>query len=143
LDLAQGKPDVRRRLLGHLKAQGDPESAPGEILCTFHELYDRAAVCEAKREAESRRQEIQAERERLLALGRRREQEWQEIHALIAKATGKAYPQAIQKLQALHELAKLEEALPAFQSSVDELAEKYRNKHSLIRRLREAGLVPG
>lgn len=103
------------------------------------------AETEREGEEEKRERERKAERKRLAdlrALAQREDAVWHEIEALLQKYTAQSYDQAVQLISKLHEFAALKHNKAAFQRWLNGIFEYYRTRHSLLERLRAAGLCP-
>ncbi|MCL5951373.1 MAG: hypothetical protein M1132_06580 [Chloroflexi bacterium] len=66
----------------------------------------------------------------------------QEIEVLLQKHTAQSYDQAVQLISKLPEFAALKHNKAAFQTWFNGIFEYYRTRHSLLERLRAAGLCP-
>jgi hypothetical protein len=140
LRLARGEPllsvELSRRL-GEIAPVLEPEQRPrrtvGQLLKKAEERWER----EQRRQAE----EAEARRIRELeALAQRQAQTWREIEILIHRSQSKAYQEVAELLVKLREVAVYQSQEVAFQERLNSIYERYKNRHSLLSRLREAGL---
>ncbi|MDE3088908.1 MAG: hypothetical protein KGJ80_05945, partial [Chloroflexota bacterium] len=140
LRLAQGEPHLSIALDARLR-QAKPS--------THYSLTKRRTVKqllkEAKqaREEEKRQQAQEAERKRiqeLEVLARREGEAWQEVEQLAQKSSAKTYEQAVQLLAQLRGVASRQNQEGLFQKRLNGIYERYKTRHSLIEKLRAAGL---
>jgi hypothetical protein len=140
LRLAQGEPHLSlalNRRLGALRGASQPNTAQRR---TVSELF---VAAEALRERKRREQAAQAEAKRIAeleALARRGDDAWREVDALIQKSQAKPYDEAVRLLAKLQELAVHQGTEAAFQERLNPIYDQYRRRHSLLKRLRKAGL---
>ena len=145
IDLLEGKPGtvagLRKRLADFLPS--------GEVSAVYietrsiRELEERAMKLEKeekRRLAEEARQKHISE---MKALARREEQAWEQVDVLIANGRKGAtvYDQATEQLKKLAQLAEFKQDIPAFQTRIQTLAEKYASRNALIGRWRREGWV--
>ncbi len=140
--LLRGEPQLALVLRKHLhQFVGVPESvSTGQR--TAGELREGAEEESSRQRAEQARK---AERKRLAelqALAQREDAAWQDIEILLQKYTAQNYDQAVQLISKLHEVAALKHNEAAFQTRLNSIYEHYRTRHSLLERLRSAGLDP-
>lgn len=136
-DLAEGKPGVaaalRKRLLAFLPKQKRTRTKTPR---TLHQLLLRAeehAQAERKRRAEEARKKYMAE---MKTLAVREEQAWREVDHLLdqGRKIASVYDDATVRLNKLEQLAEFQHTENVFQKRVRAMAEKYANRHALIRR---------
>ena len=101
------------------------------------------ADAEREREEGERERAREAERKRLAeleALAQRENEAWQEVDLLIQKFNAKGYEQAVQLVSKLREVAVYRRKENIFQARLNGIYERYPTRHSLLERLRAAGL---
>ncbi|MDE3090086.1 MAG: hypothetical protein KGJ80_11950 [Chloroflexota bacterium] len=101
------------------------------------------ASAEQERDEEKRRHAQEAEEKRiqeLEALARREGEAWQQVETLLQKSNAKTYDQAVQLLSRLREVAARQKQEGIFQKRLNGIHERYKTRHSLIEKLRAAGL---
>jgi len=142
LRLAQGEPHLSlalNRRLGALRGVPQPDTAQRRTVDELfaaagalreHKRKERAARAEAKRIAE------------LKVLAQRGDDAWREVDALIQQSKAKAYDEAVRLLQKLQDLAKYQNREAVFQGHLRQLCDLYSRRSALMRRLREAKLMP-
>ncbi len=74
------------------------------------------------------------------ALARREGEVWQEVEGLAQKSSAKTYEQAVQLLSQLREVASRQKQEDIFQERLNGIYERYKTRHSLLEKLRAAGL---
>ena len=142
LQLAQGEPHLSlalNRRLGALRGVPQPDTAQRR---TVDELF---AAAEAWREHKRKERAAQAEAKRIAeleALAQRGDDAWREVDALIQQSKAKAYDEAVRLLQKLQDLAKYQNREAVFQGHLRQLCDLYSRRSALMRRLREAKLMP-
>ena len=67
---------------------------------------------------------------------------WSTIEELIARKQAKPYEQAIRHLIDLQDLAELEQNSAMFQSRIRQMQAHYSNRPGLLKRMRQARLLP-
>ena len=136
-DLVDGKPGVaaalRKRLLAFLPEQKQTQTKTPR---TLHQLLQRAeelAQAEQKRQAEEARNQHLA---KMKALAVREEEAWGEVDHLLdqGRKIASVYDDATDRLKKLEQLAEFQHTEHIFQKRVRAIAEKYANRHALIRR---------
>jgi len=100
------------------------------------------AAQKGERERRKREREAEAKRVKAIeALARREEQAWQEVDTLIQKSNAKGYQEAVQLLSNLREVAAHRHTEAIFQKRLNQIYQQYRSRHTLMDRLRRAGLT--
>ena len=74
------------------------------------------------------------------ALARRGDDAWHEVDALIQQSKAKAYDEAVRLLVKLRDLAMYKNQQAVFQERLNQVHTQYSRRHSLMQRLRDAGL---
>jgi hypothetical protein len=90
------------------------------------------------------KQEQEAEAQRIKGLEKLAQREveaWQEVEKLIMMGTSKSYDEVVKLLVQLSELAVYQNQESVFNSKIAEIAECYRRRPGLLRRLKTAGLL--
>jgi hypothetical protein len=139
--LAQGKAGLgltlKHKLRGILKTSPSPKDSPGrpmrELLRGARRLREQAAQRQ-REEAEKRRIE------ELKKLAKREAQAWPEVETLIQRGQAKAYDEAVGQLLKLRELAEFQNTQADFRQRMNQVRERYQNRHSFIKRLERVGL---
>jgi hypothetical protein len=144
LRLARGEPHLTLALNRRLSALAGLDSKPGEAAPrrTVGELF---AAAEAQRERRRQEQKARAEARRIAefkALAGREDETWHEVDALIQKSQAKPYDQAVQLLIKLRDLARYQDCDIVFEGHMRQLCDLYSRRSALMRRLRQADLVP-
>jgi hypothetical protein len=141
LRLAQGEPHLTLKLNRRLKALigesqhgAEPRRTVGELLAAAEEQAERRRQAEAAA-AEARRIE------ELEALAQRGDAVWEEVNTLIQRGQAKPYDEAVELLVKLRDLAEHQGQQAAFRERLDRIHEEYSRRYSLMRRLRNAGLI--
>jgi len=140
LRLAQGEPHLSIALNSRLHQPQSSTYSPGTTRRTVKHLL---AAAEREREDEKRQRALEAERKRiqeLEALARHEGAAWQEVEQLVQKPSAKTYEQAVQLLSQLHEVAARQKQEAIFQQRLNRIYTRYKTRHSLIEKLRAAGL---
>lgn len=112
-------------------------------LTTRRTVKQLLAETEREREEEKRQRALEAEQKRIQeldALARREGEAWQEVERLVQKPSAKTYEPAVQLLTQLREVALRQKQDSIFQQRLNEIHERYKTRHSLIEKLRAAGL---
>ncbi len=141
LRLVRGEPhlpvELNQRLRQLAPMPGpEPYSPPRTVEQLLTEVQEKR-----RRERIRLAQEAKAERvQELETLAQRQAQVWQEVDALIQKSQSQAYQQAVQLLVKLQEVAVYQGQEAAFQERLNHVHDRYRSRHSLLDRLRKAGL---
>ena len=144
VDLADGKPGVapalRKRLLAFIPEQ---KRARTKTPRTLHKLLQRVeelAQAERKHRTEEARKQHIAE---MKALSAREEQAWREVDHMLdqGRKIASVYDDASARLKKLEQLAAFQYTEHVFQKRVRAMAEKYGNRHALIRRWKNQGWV--
>jgi uncharacterized Zn finger protein len=112
-----------------------PRRTVGELLAAVTAMSERrrreqVAKAEARRIAE------------LKALAQREDETWREVDALIQQSNAKAYDEAVRLLKRLKDLARYQRQEEVFEGHMRMLCDLYKRRSALMRRLREAELVP-
>ena len=140
LRLAKGEPHLslalNRRvsaLIGTTPPDTGGRRTVGQLFAATEELrerkrQERAAKAEAQRVAQ------------LEALARRGDDAWHEVDALIQQSKAKAYDEAVRLLVKLRDLAMYKNQQAVFQERLNQVHTQYSRRHSLMQRLRDAGL---
>jgi hypothetical protein len=144
LRLAKGEPHLTLALNRRLRALTGLDAPPGDAAArrTVGELF---AEAEAQRERRVQEQKARAEAKRvaeLEALAEREEKAWREVDALIQQSQAKPYDQAVELLKKLRDLAGYQRSEPVFEGHMRQLCDLYGRRPALMRRLRQAKLVP-
>lgn len=142
--LAEGDPGVGpalRKRLGTFLPQEHPQLARRR---TIRELFLRAeqlAKAEQQRQAEAARQKHIAEME---ALAAGEAQVWRQVETLLdaGRKIASVYDQATASLVRLEQLAEFQDTRCSFQARLDQLAQKYASRPSLLDRWRKRGWIP-
>ncbi len=140
LRLAWGEPHLSMVLNARLR-QG--EASPHSTSIASRTVKQLLASAEQEREEGKRRQAQEAEEKRiqeLETLARREGEAWQEVETLLQKPSAKTYDQAVQLLSQLREVASRQKQEGIFQKRLNGIYERYKTRHSLIDKLRAAGL---
>ena len=158
LKIAQGsEPNPRRSLLRRFReAASDRNALPddngnttgrtvAEISAAWQrrlEAKHRRLADEAAKERERRAQaDAQARKKRLENIASRAPAAWKEVSAWIAKRTPTGYDQAVKLLTDLKDAAVLANHSEEFDQQFSRLRSQHAGKPTLMRRLRDAGLV--
>ena len=140
LRLLQGEPQVAIALRARLQQLvGSPQTIPAGQRPVKQLLAD----AEREREKAERERAREAERKRLAeleALAQRENEAWQEVDLLIQKFNTKGYEQAVQLICKLRDVAVYRRKETIFQARLNSIYERYHTRHSLLDRLRAAGL---
>ncbi len=140
LRLAQGEPHLSIALSARLHQPEPSTHSPASTRRTVKQLLTDA---ERAREEEQRRQTQEAEEKRIQeldALARREGEAWQEVERLAQKSSAKTYEQAVQLLSQLREVAARQKQTDIFQERLNGIYARYKMRHSLLEKLRAAGL---
>jgi hypothetical protein len=141
LRLAKGEAHLSlalRQRLGVISGVSQGETAErrsvGALFAAAEDLWERrrrerAAAAEARRVAA------------LNALAEREDETWREVDALIQRSQAKAYEEAVELLKQLQDLAEYQGRQAAFEERLDQIRDQYSRRYSLMRRLRNAGLI--
>ena len=103
------------------------------------------AAAEAVRERQRQQRAARAEASRiaeLKSLAQREDETWQDVAALTQQSNAKAYDEAVRLLKKLEALAEHKRRETAFEDRMRLLCDTYRRRSALMRRLREAKLIP-
>jgi hypothetical protein len=140
LRLAQGEPYLSvqlNRRLREFAPPSKPDQRPRRTVGQLLEAVKQERVRVRRKQAE----EAETRRIRAMeALAEREDQTWQEVDALIQRSNAKAYDRAVQLLLKLRELATYQRQEMAFQGRLNHIYDRYTRRHSLLQRLRDAGL---
>jgi len=140
LRLARGEPHLSIALNARLR-QAEPSAYSSAS--TRRMVKQLLTDAELAREAEKRRQAQEAEEKRIQkldALARREGEAWQEVERLAQKSSAKTYEQAVQLLSQLREVASRQKQTDVFQERLNGIYGCYQTRHSLLEKLRAAGL---
>ena len=144
LRLAKGEPHLSLALNRRLRALIDvsvlvgdaaPRRTAGALLAAVELLRERRRR-EAARQAEAGRIA------KLETLAQREDEAWREVDALIQQSNAKAYDEAVRLLKRLKDLARYQCQEEVFEEHMRMLCDLYKRRSALMRRLREAGLIP-
>jgi hypothetical protein len=103
---------------------------------------EQREAAEAARERERRAREKAAAREKHLnELAGREAAAWRQAETLIEAKKAKEYEQAVELLKDLRDLAERAGRKDKAQARIEQIRQRHTTKHSLIKRLREAGLT--
>jgi hypothetical protein len=103
---------------------------------------EQREAAEAARERERRAREKAAAREKHLnELAGREAAAWRQAETLIEAKKAKEYEQAVELLKDLRDLAERAGRKDKAQARIEQIRQRHATKHSLIKRLREAGLT--
>jgi hypothetical protein len=140
--LLQGEPQLAIALRARLQQLvGLPPSIPtGQR--TVKQLLGDAEREREREEAERAREGERKQLAALEALAQREDAAWQEVETLLQKYTAQNYQEAVQLISRLREVAVYRETETVFQTRLNSVYERYRTRHSLLNRLRAAGLHP-
>lgn len=141
LRLAQGEPHLSLTLNRRLDTLN---GAPERETVARRSVGELFAAAEALAEQRRRKRAAKAEARRIAALEaltERKEETWRQVDALIQESKAKAYDEAVALLKQLQELAEYQAQRPAFEKRLAALCEQYSRRHSLMRRLRQVGLI--
>ncbi len=140
--LLKGEPQVSTALKRRLRELSQVKPAkPQSSQRTFAEL-DREA--EKIGEAEQRRLKREAEERRVRELNELAKKEvaaWREVESLIQQQQGRTYDEAVELLVKLRDLAEYQGKPDVFRARMDALAGRYTRSSSLLKRMRNAGLI--
>ena len=140
LRLAQGEPHLSIALSARLRQPQPSDQSPWTTRRTVKQLLAKA---ERERDEEVRQHALEAERKRIQeldALARREGEAWQEVERLVQKPSAKTYDQAVHLLSQLCEVAARQKQEDIFQRRLNGIYERYKTRHSLVEKLRAAGL---
>lgn len=141
LRLSRGEPHLSVELnkkLGKLTRNAPAETGKRR---TVRQLSD-ASAREKERERKRKAEEAEAKRvKRLETLAEQEEEVWEEVDSLIGKSRAKAYDDAVQRLSELKELSVYRDSEDAFQERVSRICEQYRRRFSLMKLLRNMGII--
>ncbi len=140
--LLKGEPLLSTALKRRVRELSQVEPArPQNAQRTFAEL-DKEAVKIS--EAEQRRLKREAEERRikeLNELAKEEEATWREVDSLIQQQQGRTYDEAVGLLVKLRDLAEYQGKMDSFKLRMDSLAGRYARSSSLLKRMRNAGLI--
>jgi hypothetical protein len=144
LRLAKGEPHLKLALNRRLSALAGLDASPVEAAPrrTVSELLEAA---EALRQRRRQEEKARAEARRIAefkALAGREDETWREVDALIQQARAKPYDQAVQLLKRLRDLARYQGREAVFEDHMRQLCDLYSSRSALMRRLRQANLMP-
>jgi len=142
LRLARGEPHLSIALPARLQQLAGMQSVTSTTRRTVSQLL---ADAERARERERRAQAREAEQKHRVAmeaLAAREDEAWQEVHRRLQNYSAKGYEEAVQLTAQLRELAVYQGQATAFQARLNTMYERYRNRSSLLQKLRAAGLHP-
>jgi hypothetical protein len=140
LRLAQGEPHLSIALSARLHP---PQPSAQSQWTTRRTVKQLLAEAERERDEEMRQRAREAEQKRIQeldALARREGEAWQEKDQLVQKPSAKTYDQAVQLLSQLREVAARQKQEDIFQRRLNGIYKRYKTRHSLIEKLRAAGL---
>jgi len=139
---------LRRRLEGMLGEREGEQEAPRAPRRTVRTLLTRARELRdgeeqrKRRKAEKKRKEAAARRKKhIIALAPGAPRLWQKVEGLIEEKTGAAYDEAMGVLVDLKDIALYRRTEEAFSRQVEELANRYRKRPALVRRLKERSFL--
>jgi hypothetical protein len=141
LRLARGEPHLTLTLNRRL---GTLNGGLQEDVTERRTTDELLARVEALRERRCREHAAEAETRRiaeLMTLAERVDDAWHQADVLIQRSQAKAYEEAVQLLKDLRDLAEYQNRWPAFEGRLVKLCDQYSRRRSLMRRLREAGLI--
>ena len=140
--LAKGEarlgPILKQRLRGLLEASPVPVAARRRSVRQLRQTAD-----ELRLQAEMRRREV-AETQRVAGLKKLAKREalaWQSVETLLQQGQARAYDEAVSLLSQLRELAEFQQTQPEFKQRLSALRVRYHSRHSLLKRLDQAGLL--
>ncbi len=142
--LAKGEPHLSLTLNERLSALTGPSVAPDDM-SPRRTVGELLAAVTAMRERRRREQAAKAEARRiaeLKALAQREDETWREVDALIQQSNARAYDEAVRLLKKLKDLARYQRQEEAFEGHMRILCDLYKRRSALMRRLREAKLIP-
>jgi hypothetical protein len=142
--LAKGDPHLSLTLNKRLSALTGLSVAPDDT-SPRRTVGELLAAVTAMRERRRREQAAKAEARRiaeLKALAQREDETWREVDALIQQSNAKAYDEAVRLLKKLKDLASYQRQEEVFEGHMRMLCDLYKRRSALMRRLREAKLIP-
>jgi hypothetical protein len=142
--LAKGDPHLSLTLNKRLSALTGLSVAPDDM-SPRRTVGELLAAVTAMRERRRREQAAKAEARRiaeLKALAQREDETWREVDALIQQSNAKAYDEAVRLLKRLKDLARYQRQEEVFEGHMRILCDLYKRRSALMRRLREAKLIP-
>lgn len=119
------------------------ETFPHSTSVASRTVKQLLASAEQECDEEKRRQALEAEKKRiqeLETLAEREGEAWQEVEWLVQKSSARTYDQAVQLLSRLREVAARQKQEGIFQKRLNGIYERYKTRHSLLDKLRAAGL---
>ena len=139
---------LRRRLEELLRETEGEQEGPAAPRRTVRTLLTRAEELRGeeterkRRQAEKRRKEAAARRKKhIIALAPEAPRLWGKVEGLIEEKTGSAYDEAMGVLVDLKDIASYRRSETEFDRQVEALADRYRKRPALVRRLKERGLL--
>ena len=110
---------------------------------TAKELWEERDIVHQQQEQRKAVEATLARKRRLDELAAKQDEWWAKIDAAIATGKTQGYTEAVKYLLELKELAERDGKRAAFNKRVQELAQTYRKRPSLLGELRKAKLVSG
>jgi hypothetical protein len=141
--LAESNPGVGlvlRKRLGAFQPQERPHSARPRTIQQLLQRAEQLEKAEKLRQAESTRQKHISE---MKALAAREAQVWQQVDNLLetGRKIASVYDEATDLLEMLKQLSEFQDTRVVFQARLQQLAQKYSSRPSLIERWRKRGWV--
>jgi hypothetical protein len=140
LRLAKDEPYLSMVLNTRLRQS---ETSPHSTSVASRTVKQLLASTEQERDEEKRRQALEAEQKRiqeLETLAQHEGEAWQEVEWLVQKSSAKTYDQVVQLLFRLGEVAARQKQQGIFQKRLNGIYERCKTRHSLLDKLRAAGL---
>ncbi len=95
----------------------------------------------ARRQAILKKKQAQERKKYLAALAGKEDETWRQVNTLITGKRPADYDEAVQLLRDLKELVKGKSDKVLFQERLNNLCQEHRRKYSLIKRLKDSGLM--
>ncbi len=144
LRVAKGENHVGLELMQQLRQQFGKQPVVSAGKAGSRTFADLTAASKQKSDARSRKEQADAEKaeqQRIEALIPQTEKLWQLVQQLTKRGQAKTYDEAVAHLVDLRAIAHLQNDLPSFNQRLQDIAEEYSRKRSLISRLQAAGLI--
>ena len=142
LRLARGEPHVDIALNARLQQLAGLQAVTPAARRGVGQLLADAERARQREEQDRARDAERKHRAEIEALAQREDEAWQEVHRLLQKYSAKDYETAVQLTAQLREVAVYAGHESVFRRRLSEMFERYKTRHSLLQKLRAAGLHP-
>ena len=146
VEIVTGDSTIASQLQAHLRQKFSPVnkllSVSNAKQRLFSELQALAETLSKQRQAQEKVEALAQRHQYLESLKPQQAKIWLTIEKLIALKQAKPYEQAIQHLIDLQDLAELEQNSAIFQARIQQMQSDYSNRPGLLRRMRQARLLP-